>query len=67
MKVFLTHGIFDLVTPYFAAERISRLMKLSDEARKNLTLKWYPGGHMFYTRNDSRRKFFEDMKSFYSE
>jgi len=67
MKVFLTHGIFDLVTPYFAAERISRLMKLSDEARKNLTLKWYPGGHMFYTRNDSRRKFYEDMKSFYSE
>src|SRR5690606_6739760 len=37
MKVFLTHGIYDLVTPYFASSRIAALMKLTPEQEKNLT------------------------------
>jgi carboxypeptidase C (cathepsin A) len=62
MKVFLTHGYYDLVTPYFAAERISRLMKLTDTRRRTLTMKHYPGGHMFYVREESRRAFFHDIR-----
>lgn len=65
MKVYITHGIFDLVTPYFAAERITRLMKLTEEQKKQLTLKHYTGGHMFYVRSESRRAFFRDMQQFY--
>ncbi len=65
MKVFITHGIFDLVTPYFSAERISNLMKLSDQQRTRMTVKHYSGGHMFYTWDESRAQFFADMKEFY--
>ena len=65
MKVYLTHGLFDLVTPFFSAERISHLMKLDDERRKMLTVRYYDGGHMFYTWDDSRTAISRDMKEFY--
>lgn len=65
MKVFICHGIFDLVTPWFAAERITRLMKLSDEQRARLSLKYYDGGHMFYTWDSSRQAFRNDVRALY--
>jgi carboxypeptidase C (cathepsin A) len=65
MKVYITHGVFDLVTPFFTAERLSNLMKLTDEQKSRLTVKHYAGGHMFYTWNESRTSFFSDMKEFY--
>jgi carboxypeptidase C (cathepsin A) len=65
MKVYLCHGTFDLVTPYFAADRIVALMKLSDEQKKRLTVRHYMGGHMFYTWEESRRQFSQDLKAFY--
>ncbi|HQO66317.1 MAG TPA: hypothetical protein PLI66_06245, partial [Spirochaetales bacterium] len=65
MKVYLTHGVYDLVTPYFAAERIKRLMKLDDERERMLTVRYYEGGHMFYTWDDSRKAFARDMEAFY--
>ncbi|AHC14173.1 S10 family peptidase [Salinispira pacifica] len=66
MKVFLCHGIFDLVTPYFAAERISNLMKLGKDQKRQLQVKHYDGGHMFYTWESSRHQFYLDMKDLYS-
>ena len=67
MKVFLSHGYYDLVTPYFSAERLKGLMKLTDGQRKQLQVKHYDGGHMFYTWEASRREFFGDMKEFYGK
>lgn len=67
MKVRITHGYFDLVTPYFASDRICRHLKLSNDLQKNLSLKHYPGGHMFYSWEASRKAFFTDMKSFYKD
>lgn len=66
MKVYLTHGRFDLVTPFFTAERLARLMKLDDERRSRLTVKHYDGGHMFYTWASSRHAFSKDMAAFYA-
>ncbi|MBU0927428.1 MAG: peptidase S10 [Spirochaetes bacterium] len=66
MKVYLTHGVFDLVTPYFTADRISRLMKLDDDRRRMLTVRHYDGGHMFYTWAESRKAFARDMEAFYA-
>lgn len=66
MKVFLTHGYFDLVTPFFTANRLSRLMKLDADREKMLTVKHYDGGHMFYTWDASRKAFYQDMKNFYA-
>ena len=65
MKVFLTHGIFDLVTAYFAAERLTHLMKLTDEQKEKLTVKYYKGGHMFYIWEESRKQLFEDIQKWY--
>jgi len=67
MKVRITHGIYDLVTPYFSSNRIARLMRLRDESRRNLSLKHYPGGHMFYAWDESRAEFARDIRSFYEE
>jgi carboxypeptidase C (cathepsin A) len=65
MKVYITHGTYDLVTPFFSTDRITALMKLSPELKQNLTVRHYPGGHMFYAWEDSRKAFFEEMKIFY--
>lgn len=67
MKVRISHGIYDLVTPYFASDRIARLMRLSEQSRSNLSLKHYRGGHMFYAWDESRRAFANDMSRFYQE
>ncbi len=67
MKVRISHGIYDLVTPYFSAERIVANMKLDPASRERLSLIHYPGGHMFYSRNQSRTDFTEDMRVFYAD
>ncbi len=66
MQVFIAHGCFDLVTPYFASRRLARLMKLTPEQKNNLISKNYNGGHMFYSWDESRRLFFDDAGKFYS-
>ncbi|MEB3232609.1 MAG: hypothetical protein VKJ64_16490, partial [Leptolyngbyaceae bacterium] len=66
MRVYITHGIFDLVTPYFASNHLVGLMQLPEEIRANLTLRHFLGGHMFYTWDESRLQWFEDMQQFYA-
>lgn len=66
LKVYITHGYFDLVTPYFSSTRISNLMKLDEDTADRLTVKHYYGGHMFYAHEESRNAFSEDIKAFYS-
>ncbi len=65
MQVYITHGFFDLVTPYFASNYLADSMRLDPEIRSNLMLRHYPGGHMFYTWAASRCDWFDEMKSFY--
>jgi carboxypeptidase C (cathepsin A) len=67
MQVYITHGFFDLVTPYFASNHLAALMKLDQQIRPNLTLKHYQGGHMFYTWDDSRQQWFAEMQAFYRQ
>ncbi|MEK6237147.1 MAG: hypothetical protein N2C14_20760 [Planctomycetales bacterium] len=65
MKVFITHGYFDLVTPYFSSRRLTRLMKLAPSQRKNLITENFRGGHMFYTWDESRTAFRASTERFY--
>jgi carboxypeptidase C (cathepsin A) len=37
MKVMITHGHFDLITPYFSSRRLIQLMKLTEAQQENLT------------------------------
>jgi carboxypeptidase C (cathepsin A) len=53
MRVLIAHGMFDLVTPYFATRLI--LDQMPDFAGPDrVRLAIYPGGHMFYTDDASR-------------
>jgi carboxypeptidase C (cathepsin A) len=56
MKLLVGHGLFDLATPYFASKVI--LDQLPAFARSDrVKLVVYPGGHMFYSRDDARQAF----------
>jgi len=65
MRVFITHGLYDMVTPYFSSDRLVDHMKLTDAQKQNLTVKHYRGGHMFYAWEASRVAFTDSMKAFY--
>lgn len=67
MKVVISHGYFDLVTPFFTANRLANLMKLDDERKRQLRVKHYAGGHMYYTWQRSREEFYRDMQALYTE
>ncbi|HSM80376.1 MAG TPA: peptidase S10 [Nodosilinea sp.] len=67
LKVYISHGIYDLVTPYFSSNHLADLMNLNADLRSNLTLRHFQGGHMFYTWDESRRQWFEDMRGFYRQ
>ena len=65
MKVRVSHGVFDLVTPFFSTDRIAGLLKLDADSRKRFSVRHYSGGHMFYTWQESREAFFRDAKELY--
>ena len=67
MKVFICHGIFDLVTPYFSSERVVQSMNLPEELKKQISFKLFHGGHMFYTWKHSRQLFKSQMQEFYKK
>jgi carboxypeptidase C (cathepsin A) len=65
MNVYITHGLYDLVTPYFSTERIIEHMKLESSQRDRLTVRHFRGGHMFYAWEESRREFAASMREFF--
>jgi carboxypeptidase C (cathepsin A) len=67
LKVFITHGYYDLVTPCSTSTRLVMQMRLDPSLRKNLTIRHFKGGHMFYTWEESRKAFREAMSAFYKE
>src|SRR5207237_4128551 len=64
MKAFITHGRYDLVTPYYASDRLRNLMRLDPEMAGRLTVRHFGGGHMFYAWEKSRQDFTEAIASF---
>jgi carboxypeptidase C (cathepsin A) len=64
MKAFITHGRYDLVTPYYASDRLRNLMRLDPEMASRLTVRYFDGGHMFYAWEDSRRGFTAAIAAF---
>ncbi len=65
MNVFVCHGIYDLVTPYFSTDRIIEHMKLVASQRDRLTIRHFRGGHMFYAWEESRIEFTTAMRDFF--
>jgi carboxypeptidase C (cathepsin A) len=67
MKAFITHGRYDLVTPYYASDRLRNLMRLDPEMANRLTVKHFGGGHMFYAWEESRREFAAAIAAFVAD
>jgi carboxypeptidase C (cathepsin A) len=63
-RVLVVHGYTDLVTPYFASTLILRQIRDFEPAER-LRQVTYPGGHMFYNRDTSRRAFRADAVELY--
>ena len=64
LKVLIAHGYTDLSCPFFASQLIiDQTPNMGDPGRLRLTL--YPGGHMFYSRPDSRSALHRDAASVY--
>ena len=67
MRAFITHGRYDLVTPFHTTDRLRDLMRLDPEVASRLTVRHFGGGHMFYAWADSRREFRDAMAAFYAD
>ena len=64
MHAFITHGQYDLVTPYYTSDRLRNLMKLDPQMADRLTVQHYGGGHMFYAWETSRHAFGDAIAAF---
>ena len=67
MKAFITHGRYDLVTPYYSSDRLRNLMRLDPAMAGRLTVRHFGGGHMFYAWEASRREFSEAIAGFVAD
>ena len=60
-RVLISHGLTDVQTPYFGTQLL--LDQISDYGLPGrLKLKVYAGGHMHYSRNDSRKALRKDAQ-----
>jgi carboxypeptidase C (cathepsin A) len=64
LQALVAHGASDLVTPYFGSQLILDQLPVFGSADR-LKLTVYGGGHMFYSRDASRRAFREDAQALY--
>ncbi|MEA2891922.1 MAG: hypothetical protein QOI05_2715 [Bradyrhizobium sp.] len=61
LKLLVVHGLFDLATPYFGSKiLLDQLPGYAAPDRVKLVV--YPGGHMFYTRDASRKAFRDEAE-----
>ncbi|HYE42818.1 MAG TPA: peptidase S10, partial [Caulobacteraceae bacterium] len=64
MQVLVVHGFTDIQTPYFASRLIIDQIPVMG-GRDQVRLAVYPGGHMFYSRPDSRAAMRRDVRAIY--
>ena len=67
LKAFITHGRYDLVTPYYASDRLRNLMRLDPGMAGRLTVQHFGGGHMFYAWQASRQGFGAAIAAFFAD
>jgi carboxypeptidase C (cathepsin A) len=61
-RVLVAHGLFDLATPYFGTKMVlDQLPSYGSADRTKLVV--YPGGHMFYSRDGSRRALRDEVRA----
>jgi len=64
LKVLVMEGLYDLATPYYAADQTIDHLNLSPQYRKNISFATYPAGHMVYLPIDGLKKLKADEAGF---
>jgi carboxypeptidase C (cathepsin A) len=67
LKVHIASGYYDLATPYFATDWTISDMRLDPEVRGNISVSYYPSGHMVYIESGSLIKLRDEAKKFITE
>lgn len=65
LKIFSGNGYFDLATPFFATEYDLAHLGIDAKLRNNVTIDYYPSGHMVYLNVDALKQFKSDLAKFY--
>ena len=64
LRLLVTHGATDLRTPYFGSVLLlEQLPGYADKPKGRVEVKLYPGGHMHYSREGSRKALRADAKA----
>lgn len=64
LKVFVANGIYDMATPFYATEYTINHLGLRNKVDENISMGYYPAGHMMYTHKPSLRSLSSDLKKF---
>lgn len=65
LKILATAGYFDLDVPYFATSYLTNHIAPDADLVGNIKVKYFAGGHMFYTNSDTLEEFAGEMKGFF--
>lgn len=65
LRVVILNGLYDLATPFFAAEYTADHLGVDEQLRANVALRWYPAGHMMYFHPPSLAQMRRDLVEFY--
>jgi carboxypeptidase C (cathepsin A) len=64
LQVLVLSGIYDLATPYFAADYSLSHLKLNSTLRKNIQVRTFEGGHMMYLNPEAHKQIRQDLLQF---
>ncbi len=64
MKLLVANGIYDMATPFYATEYTMNHLGLRNGVDENITMTYYPAGHMMYTHKPSLKRLSADLKKF---
>ncbi|BAI71354.1 serine carboxypeptidase [Azospirillum sp. B510] len=63
LRVLIVHGRTDLITPYMASRWVASRLELPEGERGRVSVTVHPGGHMMYTRAESRAALAADARA----
>lgn len=66
MGVFIASGYYDLATPFVGMEYARAQLHLPPALRDNVSIAYYPAGHMMYFHDASRAALRADLNAFYA-
>jgi carboxypeptidase C (cathepsin A) len=64
LKLFVANGYYDLATPYLATRYTFDHLGLEKPLPGNITMKYYPAGHMMYIHLPSLEQMKSDLDQF---